>query len=231
MILNKINTVWGYLRGYLRDYMPFMASHDIRFSKWEHHKEMLDDPNMYLIPGFEPKKMVFDIGSQYGDWAILWAKKFDVEVCAFEPLISNIMEMHKDLWLNRVTKKVHVVQTLVGDGTSADYRIDGDMASFVWSNYPIHPTMRIDDFVLKWNKYPDLIKIDVEGFEYQVLKGSEMTIDTYHPRIIIETHSSELREKCDGFLRTLDYDLIHKGREIKGSEWMNEVVNLFYAHR
>ena len=228
MILNKINTMWDYLK----DYLPFVVRHDIRFSNWKHHMEMIDDPDMYLISGFEPKRLIFDIGSQYGDWAIMWSKKFNVEVWAFEPLTDNINEMAEDLYLNKLTMKVHAVKTLVGDGTSMDYIVKENMASFSWTNHPKHhPTMRIDDFVLKWNKYPDLIKIDVEGFEYQVLKGSEMTIDTYHPRIIIETHSSELREKCDGFLRTLDYELIHKGREIKGSGWMDEVVNLFYAYR
>jgi hypothetical protein len=39
----------------------------------------------------------------------------------------------------------------------------------------------------------------------------------------------ELREKCDDFLSHLGYDLIYKDRERKGSGWMDEVVNLFYA--
>lgn len=219
----------GEIVEYFWNYVPFVVRNGVRFTNWKHHREILSDPEMYLKEGFTPETMVFDIGSQYGDWAILWAKKFNAEVWAFEPLISNITEMRKDLWLNRVAEKVHAVKTLVGDGTPADYKINGDMASFVWSNHPNHPTMRIDDFVSTWNKIPDLMKIDVEGFEYQVLKGAEMTIDRYHPKIIIETHSVELREKCDEFLTHLGYDLIYKGREVRGSGWMDEVTNLFYA--
>ena len=188
---------------YIWNYVPFVVRNGVRFTSWKHHGEILDDPYMYLKEGFTPETMVFDIGSQYGDWAILWAKKYNVEVWAFEPLVSNVVEMRVDIWLNRVAEKVHAVKTLVGDGTPADYKINGDMASFVWSNHPNHPTLRIDYFVLTWNKITDLMQIDLEASDYQLLKGAEMTIDRYHPRIIIETHSVELREKCDEFLTHL----------------------------
>lgn len=226
-MIDRIGVVWEYFR----DYIPFIVKNDVRFSKWKHHREMLQDPNMYLIPDFEPKKLIFDIGSQYGDWAIIWSKKFNVEVWAFEPLTTNINEMRKDLWLNRVTEKVHVVKTLIGDGTPVDYKADGNMAVYAKTGEFNYNTRSIDDFVISHNLVPDLMKIDVEGFEYDVLVGAIRTIGIYHPKIILETHSSELREKCDGFLQTLDYGLIHEGREIKGSGWMDEITNLFYTYR
>ena len=227
MMTDRIGTVWDYFRYYI----PFVIKNDVRFSKWKHHKEMLDDPNMYLIPGFEPEKMIFDIGSQYGDWAILWARKFDVTVYAFEPLRQNIDEMENDIRLNKMERVIYPIKTLIGDGTPVDYKTDGNMAVYAKTGEFNYNTRSIDDFVGIYKEIPDLMKIDVEGFEYDVLVGAIRTIGIYHPKIILETHSSELREKCDGFLRTLDYELIHKGREIKGSGWMNEVVNLFYAYR
>ena len=227
MMTDRIGTVWDYFR----EYIPFVIKNDVRFSKWKHHKEMLDDPNMYLIPGFEPEKMIFDIGSQYGDWAILWARKFDVTVYAFEPLRQNIDEMENDIRLNKMERVIYPIKTLIGDGTPVDYKTDGNMAVYAKTGEFNYNTRSIDDFVGIYKEIPDLMKIDVEGFEYDVLVGAIRTIGIYHPKIILETHSSELREKCDGFLRTLDYELIHKGREIKGSGWMNEVVNLFYAYR
>lgn len=227
MMTDRIGTVWDYFR----EYIPFVIKNDVRFSKWKHHKEMLDDPNMYLIPGFEPEKMIFDIGSQYGDWAILWARKFDVTVYAFEPLRENIDEMENDIRLNKMERVIYPIKTLIGDGTPVDYKADGNMAVYAKTGEFNYNTRSIDDFVGIYKEIPDLMKIDVEGFEYDVLVGAIRTIGIYHPKIIIETHSSELREKCDEFLRNLDYDLIHKGREIEGSGWMDEVVNLFYRYR
>ena len=227
MMIDRISTVWDYFR----DYIPFVIKNDVRFSKWKHHKEMLDDPNMYLIPGFEPEKMIFDIGSQYGDWAILWARKFDVTVYAFEPLRQNIDEMENHIRLNKMERVIYPIKTLIGDGTPVDYKADGNMAVYAKTGEFNYNTRSIDDFVGIYKEIPDLMKIDVEGFEYDVLVGAIRTIGIYHPKIIIETHSSQLREKCDEFLRNLDYDLIHKGREIEGSGWMDEVVNLFYRYR
>ena len=227
MMTDRIGTVWDYFR----EYIPFVIKNDVRFSKWKHHKEMLDDPNMYLIPGFEPEKMIFDIGSQYGDWAILWARKFDVTVYAFEPLRQNIDEMENDIRLNKMERVIYPIKTLIGDGTPVDYKTDGNMAVYAKTGEFNYNTRSIDDFVGIYKEIPDLMKIDVEGFEYDVLVGAIRTIGIYHPKIILETHSSELREKCDEFLKNLDYDLIHKGREIKGSGWMDEVTNLFYRYR
>ena len=39
---------------------------------------------------------------------------------------------------------------------------------------------------------PDIIKIDVEGFELSVLKGSEKTIRTNRPAILLETTNEAL---------------------------------------
>ena len=63
-------------------------------------------------------------------------------------------------------------------------------------------------------KRVDLLKIDVEGFELDVLLGAENTIRQFKPRIIIETHSKELRKKCHAFLSSLGYSLKVEGRTV-----------------
>ena len=52
-------------------------------------------------------------------------------------------------------------------------------------------------------KRADLLKIDVEGFEMDVILGAENTIRQFKPRIIIETLSKELRKKCHAFILRL----------------------------
>jgi hypothetical protein len=76
---------------------------------------------------------------------------------------------------------------------------------------------------------PEIIKIDVEGFELKVLCGAEKTIETYMPKIIIETRSLELRRECHTFLEKRGYVLKHEGRTVTPKHsWMDEVTNLFY---
>ena len=79
-------------------------------------------------------------------------------------------------------------------------------------------------------KRADLLKIDVEGFEMDVILGAENTIRQFKPRIIIETHSKELRKKCRAFLSSLGYSLKVEGRTITvKSSGMDKVTNLFYS--
>ena len=76
----------------------------------------------------------------------------------------------------------------------------------------------------------DLLKIDVEGFELDVLLGAENTIRQFKPRIIIETHSKELRKKCHVFLSSLGYSLKVKGRTVNIKKpGMDKITNLFYS--
>jgi FkbM family methyltransferase len=44
-------------------------------------------------------------------------------------------------------------------------------------------------------KRVDLIKIDIEGEEYNALKGATKTIKRFKPKIIIEIHSKNLWKK------------------------------------
>ena len=50
-----------------------------------------------------------------------------------------------------------------------------------------------------------LIKIDVEGMELQVLKGSENTIRQHRPHIFAEAASSKEREATSRYLKSLGY--------------------------
>jgi len=50
-----------------------------------------------------------------------------------------------------------------------------------------------------------LIKIDVEGYEYNVIMGAKKTIEKYHPIIVAELHSTEEFNKFYSELKKLNY--------------------------
>ena len=94
------------------------------------------------------------------------------------------------------------------------------------SNEKTINTKKLDDF--SFDRI-DILKIDVEGFELEVLKGSEKTIKRLKPKIILETHSRELRQKCDDFLKKAGYQLKVEGRTVLSKQkGFDEVTNLFY---
>lgn len=68
----------------------------------------------------------------------------------------------------------------------------------------------IDDCVKKGFKPPTMMKIDVEGAEYDVLQGAKNTLCKYKPKILLATHDFHvpgIKDKCISFLKELSYDL------------------------
>jgi transcription antitermination factor NusA-like protein len=52
---------------------------------------------------------------------------------------------------------------------------------------------RIDDVVGELGlKRVDVVKIDVEGAEYNVLRGARATLTRFHPKIVLEVSPQEL---------------------------------------
>lgn len=180
---------------------------------------------IYNISGFTPAEdqVIIDVGANYGDSAIWWANTFKSKVIAFEPLKDVFGVLEENIRINNANVTAYNVALGNGDiivGSSEGYMFSagGDLNM---------RTEKLDNYSFE---RVDLLKIDVEGFELEVLKGAENTIRKFNPRIIIETHSKELRRKCHEFLMTLGYRLKVEGRTgyIK-APGMDRVTNLFYS--
>lgn len=52
----------------------------------------------------------------------------------------------------------------------------------------------------------DLMKIDVEGFEFEVLEGANATIEKFNPVIFYEAQDSDVWPKCWEFLNEREYN-------------------------
>ena len=118
-------------------------------------------------------------------------------VLAFEPLEDN----YKIALINKRLSKAEfdILNYAVSDTPVFGEKIYN---MFVVNNSIIPDnitTITLDSFIkaLEYiiNVNIDIIKIDVEGFEMNVLRAAEYTIKKYKPKIIIETHSFNLPPK------------------------------------
>lgn len=66
------------------------------------------------------------------------------------------------------------------------------------------PFMTIDDICASRQLKPALLKIDVEGAEAEVLRGSRATLRTHHPAICLELHLDELERRGESAGTLLD---------------------------
>ena len=54
---------------------------------------------------------------------------------------------------------------------------------------------------------PDLIKMDIEGAEYDALFGGINMLKAHRPTLFLATHGLDVHRACCKFLRDLQYDL------------------------
>ncbi len=206
------------------------TEYGLRFTVDSNISEVIGEGIYTSFRDFMPKDTVYDIGAQHGDYSLLCAV-FGANVHAFEPLKKNLIIFNKNLKLNRIPAQlIHLNGEAVGDRLDEiEIPYDDEMASIEGKSREHVGMTTIDHYTSISESHPTILKIDVEGFELQVLKGAAETLKRYHPRIIIETHSSQREAECLKYLADFGYKVIHTGRITQNKGWMDKVTNLFLA--
>ena len=150
------------------------------------------------------KKVVFDIGAHIG-LCTLPLSHLVSTVVSFEASPVNVKYLYKHLKINN-TNNVNVVPYLVDkeNKKNADfYDVDDGLGIPSIVNLKNKKNIKInhikveqiflDDFVNKNSVIPDVLKIDVEGGEFNVLDGASKILKEYRPQIIISLHPQHLR--------------------------------------
>lgn len=139
---------------------------------------------------------VIDIGANIGAHTIhmLDAVSPDGFVIAFEPQIeiSNCLKNTLDqignnyIISNDLVSNQNSTSTFMTNGTGMSrIPLKNGIYNKNWSKHTIK-TITLDSFLQNKNYIISLIKIDVEGHEFQVLEGAKNTINKYKPIIYIE---------------------------------------------
>lgn len=144
----------------------------------------------------------YDIGANSGYYGILAAflGKDKTKTFSFEPLQEYASLIRETVTLNNLDNSVRIFETALGaTETVASIQISGSGSSLVpgflgrAKKVPTReiPVTTLDKTIEKENlPLPHFIKIDVEGFEFEVLQGSIKTITTCLPVLFIEVARS-----------------------------------------
>lgn len=143
-------------------------------------------------------KIALDVGAHIGTWAIELAKHFE-HTHAFEPIMPTWLALAHNLEARNIPPgKATPWMVAVGD-TLSNCRPTGTMnatlSSYVDPNMGGRiPVIALDD--IEWGNV-GLLKIDVEGFEYFVLRGARRTMENHHPILVIEWKPGRLNRFGD----------------------------------
>lgn len=173
---------------------------------------------------FTPAAVFYDLGANIGFYSLIADQYIRTgRIYSFEPVPANRQLFEKHLQLNSPllrSGKISIEPFAIADqektiSFSNDTRHrDGNTyisASPVFTAAKDLITVQcysIDDWVQQGHERPDIIKIDVEGAEYEVLQGAIKTLQQYKPNLLLATHDYHLpgvKDQCVEYLKQLGY--------------------------
>jgi FkbM family methyltransferase len=137
----------------------------------------------------------FDVGANVGAVALALAKYVGSsgKVFAFEPGPPNILRLQRNLELNpSLLSRTEIVACGVADMPGELWWAEehGNPGNALLSDRGTHkiPVTTLDSFVEKRGiGRVDFVKIDVEGMEFQVMRGAADTLRRFRPIVYFET--------------------------------------------
>ena len=196
-------------------YLYFYGTHDERYVVTK------------LLKIVKPGEVCWDIGANIGFYTCLLASQVTDAgaVVAFEPAARTCDYLHENVSLNEFTN-VTVVNKGLGDNTEqchlyySEAALAEGTASLKYPNGRTaseRATLDTIDNLTDTFPTPDFIKIDVEGYQLEVLRGGEHCLKTHAPLLMAELKDVG-ETNCDDFseieqyVTSLGYSLYEIGK-------------------
>lgn len=144
--------------------------------------------------------VVFDVGAHHGFMTCVASGCVGAkgQVVSFEPNPLSVEQWNRAVALNQL-ENVALVEAAVGDH-AGKVALNIQKGTATWNTSLFRDVIRagyevevvevdmvtIDAYVEKTGLAPDVIKIDVEGAEFLVIKGALKTIQAHRPALIME---------------------------------------------
>jgi len=158
--------------------------------------------NKKLIRLLKPDDVVVEIGANIGYYALQEARIVK-QVYAIEPTATNVAQLRRNIALNGY-QNIAVYEMAIGDydGEATLYVTDASnlctlskQSSHKHNKIVQVPIMTLDTF-MENALYPSVIRMDVEGYEHEIVKGMSGILSQDKPLIIfMELHMDILGEK------------------------------------
>jgi FkbM family methyltransferase len=175
-----------------------------------------------ILAGIRPGAVVYDIGANVGTMALGAAQLVGAlgMVIAFDGDPENSERLREHSARNGLEDRLRVVHAAVWSRTATDgigfrrgapsrsqggVEADGNRPVLGSGEVINVPAVTLDDFVAAGEPPPQLLKIDVEGGEYEVLCGANTLFAKERPLLIAEVHHQGAAEQITAWLTEHQY--------------------------
>ncbi len=194
------------------------------------------EPRTVLWLEAQKGRVFYDIGANVGAYSLIAARR-GFDVYAFEPSFSTFAALNENIFLNHCNEKITAFCAALGSETRmVDLGYSSILAGDSGHTFALDKkklmhkiqVYRLDDFIIQWKvPLPHCIKIDVDGYEYEVLEGMEKTLSRPELSSLLIEVFDEKKKQVDALLAKSEW------YEIQEEPWAFEkpLTNRVYARR
>lgn len=170
------------------------------------------DKQRRLSQCLKPGDVFYDFGANVGLYTLLGAFAVGAggRVYSFEPFPRNVNFLKQHIALNHL-HNVSVYEMAVAGHNGTTYFQEGSGPATGKLNSDGNLAVRVasmDSLTVEESlPAPNVLKIDVEGAEYDLLQGALKWITQHRPSMFLATHGNEVHNQCVMLLRGLDYQI------------------------
>ncbi len=156
--------------------------------------------------------VVYDIGANVGFYSLLASVIIGDagHVYSFEPFPGNLLELRKHFEMNHIKNSTVVEGAVSSAEGEATFDPSGDrcMGRLAANGQLRVRTLMLDGMYSRQEiRLPNLMKIDIEGGEFECLRGATHVIQESRPSIFLATHGRDVHSACLELLAKLNYQV------------------------
>ena len=194
------------------------------------------------IKSFKKNDVFYDIGANIGVYSLFSSKLKNVRTYAFEPDLMNARILYENIIKNNVSNLTTIIPLGLSDKNyctdfflktlsygDALHNIDKKNEYVIDQHEAVVkvPIFTLDTLVNQLNlAKPTKLKIDVDGVEYEILKGTKKTLSTVTSIIVEWNKSHKNYKKMYQYLTKLGFILFKEGEQ--ENSYINVVNAIFH---
>lgn len=168
--------------------------------------------NLFSIP--KNPSTIIDIGANIGEISLRFASKFpNAQIHSFEPHPLTFQRLSENINLNKF-ENLQVYNLGMGSSIGQVHFEDRELGNPGMNRVTQNPekSSNMVDIITLDSFYRDyiisgeiLIKIDVEGYEFEVLKGGKKFLEEQKPILFIELDDNNLKDQNSSALELIEF--------------------------